>query len=603
MAGLEIVEIRDLKSFVDSYVTEVIARDAPTGGNTTSTGWNMGIGDGRTFNGAHNYAVYHHIRDELIFHCLITKEDTLGADALRINTHSRDALCLNPSTGWWREIQNTYGGTQRRLKMGQPNLSTGQQKVYCYNTNVTASGHYEIDALTGDPGATSLWPNLPDDFITSSNGTTGTEGYWEADDTNPEERPTTVIIFEGMTDTSDYTGETSASAGMLRGITSHPEGLALQTVERANFDGGTNTGRRWCWIDLDTGECVGVLGLPTNVNSTNSNTFAEPTLDGETFFWGHVQFVPDPDSTWAKPKGELVLSTSNAAAREKIGATIDDPAGSFTSLATRQYVAIHDFNPFELTTGPVRVHNRRTFLGLVDQPQEPIMNGGHNADNSGNAQDERALSVHYHPPTRSFFTWTSHPEVVNDDSADAPDLLDSRIIRWRRSFVVNRITQPTPDAAPAENTTIQLRTIAYTDLGQRASGAEVSFTLSRYSTRAESFDGTATGAGTYTVEADEIDDDNTLAVYEGDDVDNGGTLLVETTDYTVNYGTGVLTPVGSWPSDTIYVRYRHRNVKLTPAHGTLLTTGSTTDGDGNAFAFVEYGDNVDGELDVLEATA
>ena len=73
-------------------------------------------------------------------------------------------------------------------------------------------------------------------------------------------------------------------------------------------------------------------------------------------------------------------------------------------------------------------------------------------------------------------------------------------------------------------------------------------------------------------------------------------------DYTVNYGTGVLTPVGSWPTDTIYVRYRHRQVKLTPGHGTLQNSSGTTDNDGNVFAVIQYGTNVGAEIDTLLAT-
>ena len=141
------------------------------------------------------------------------------------------------------------------------------------------------------------------------------------------------------------------------------------------------------------------------------------------------------------------------------------------------------------------------------------------------------------------------------------------------------------------------------DVGDRAISAPVTFELFRVSTRDEQFDGTATGAGTYTVSTDEIDDDGHLAVYEGGSVDTGGTLLVETTDYTVAYGTGVLTPVGSWPTDTISVRWRHRGVRVGTGHGTLLNASSTTDGFGLAFASITYGADLDGELDELEATA
>jgi hypothetical protein len=254
-------------------------------------------------------------------------------------------------------------------------------------------------------------------------------------------------------------------------------------------------------------------------------------------------------------------------------------------------------------TGKVRVHNRRTFLGSVDVPWEPITDGGPNSTGANDGTNERNPALYYHPPSRTYISWIGRPFVVNDDTASAPDAGYSNLIRFQRSIVVDRLSQPTPETAVTADRVVRARVVANTDLGQRATSVQVSFTLTRESTRAETFDGTATGSGTYTVEADVIDEDGSLDVREGNDVDNAGTLLVETTDYTVNYSTGVLTPVGSWPTDDIYVRYRHRGVKLTPAHGTLLGSSGLTDVSGVAYASVSYpAAAVEGELDNLSAT-
>lgn len=601
---LEIIELRDLRTFVQSYVSTILARDLPGKSlvDDLTTGYNMGFGDGRDLGGG-RWSVYMHLRDQTFYNNISIKVNPVGPlDAIKANIHARDALCRNASVGFHREGDTLLSGlgshSASRVKVGQPNLQTGQQKLYWYKTGASFE-HLEISSVNGEILTTDVWPNMPaNDFLGVGAGTPAVNGEWgnDADDVwNP-------IIFEGMTDTSGYNQETSSSAGMLSGVTSHPEGLALTLVRQVRLN-GTLYGRRWCWIDLDTGNAVGVLGLPVRADTGSANTFGEASIDGVNFDWGAGQFVPDEDSTFSQPKGEIHFHSSESNAFERSGQTVTAPDGSsFTSLVTRNYVVAHDFNPFGVQTGTVRVHNRRTFTGIVDIPQEPIIASGFNATDGSTNYQERSIQLIYHPPSRSYICVTSHPENANRDGTDSPAVGHSRIVRFRRSVVNEFISKPTPTSEVQENRTVRFRTLVNTDLGEPSVGATVSFSYYRNSTRAESFDGTATGAGTYTVEADEIDEDGTLDVREGNDVDNGGTLLVETTDYTVNYGTGVLTPVGSWPSDTIYVRYRHRNVNLTPGHGTLLSASSVTDANGQAFASIRYGDNVDGELDGVEAT-
>lgn len=601
---LEVVEIKDLRDFTKSFVTDVIVADSSGATfNDTSTGWDLGIGDGTARGGDHLYGVYDHIRDRYYFHCQLTKRDGASATALRPSTYCRDALCRNSSIGWWRDQIDVYSGTQLRLKVGNPNLQTGVQKIYCYNT--AQNNHYEINPLTGDPlGGADLWPNVSGDFLTGPQAT-GNDGYWlAASGGNPGQALFMPVIFEGITSTVGWEPDGASNEGILwANGNSHPKGLALMTVEAVNFGGGSNLARRWIWVDLDTGEAAGVLGVPVVANSSNTNPFAEPTIDGRNFVWTHAQFVPDTDSTPSTPKGELHFSTTlDTAANEINGVTVEAPTQTFSSVVTRQYVAVYDFNPFNAGTGTVRQHNRRIFLGILDQPQEPIIDGGADSDGTDDGVNNRSTNVTYHPPSRTYFTVVGRPDAFESTNSDNPVAGHSRIIRWRRAVVVDRISQPTPTTAVTENRTIRSRVVCHTDLGERAVGVAVSFVLSRLSTRAESFDGTATGAGTYTVEADEIDEDQTLDVRSGNDVDNGGTLLAETTDYTVNYATGVLTPVGSWPSATIYVRYRHRNVKLTPGHGTLLSPSTVTDGNGNAFALIQYEGDQEGEIDSLAAT-
>lgn len=611
---LEVIEIRDLRTFTQSYTTQVVGPglQGASFNNDISTGWNMGSTDGMATSQAW-WSVYHFMRDEIVSIAAHTKRNG-AATAIRPGLFSRDALHRNPAVGWFREGDTLFGANgsftgRERLKVGQPNLQTGQQKLYYRRTILGGQGHIEIDPATGSLVGTPIWPNIPNDFVGSTVSDTNidTAGEWRVQTAPlPEQRAYNPVIFEGITSTVGYTAETSASAGILRGGNSHPQGLALIQAASANFIGGGSgnaVGTRWLWVDLNTGLAVGVCGLPVRADSGSTNTFAEPSIDGREFDWRIAQFVPDVGSTFAQPKGEIHLMTSLDTSFVLPGQTVVAPEQTFTSTVTRNYVAVHDFNPFNVSSGTIRVHNRRRFLGVVDCPQEPIISGGFNATSATNNHLGRNVTMIYHPPSRSYIIWAGHPANANGDEADAPVVGNSRIVRFRRAIVIGNISKPTPTTEVNENRTIQVRVLVRTDLSEPVAGTQVTFNYYRLSTRAESFNGTTQGATAYVVGAGVIDDDNRLEVRSGGSVDTGGTILTRPGQYTVNFATGTLTPVGSWPSATIFVRYRHRGVQRTPGHGTLVSASGVTDSNGMVFAQVRYQDNVDGEIDGMEATA
>lgn len=606
--SLDVIEIRDLRTWAQGFISAVIERDLP--GNSThddtSAGWNPGCGDGNDNANSIHYSIYNQARDQIVTICPQTKTLPSTATALNPSIYSCDALFRNPAVGWYREGATLLGSfvSRHRVKAGQFNPQTGEQRIYAR----TPSAHVELDPVTGGLIASGFWTGIPNDFAgsTVSDTSIDTAGEWRVQTTAaPEQRAYQPIIFEGITDTTGYVAETSPNAGILRGGNSHPEGLALVQAGAVNFIGGgagNNVGSRWVWVDLDTGLAVGCLGIPTRADSSSTGEFAEASIDGRAFDWRGVQFVPDEGSTFAQPKGELHLYTTLDGSFVLPGITVTAPEQSFSSTVTRNYVAVHDFNPFNASGGTIRVHNRRRFVGVIDVPQEPIISGGFDATNSGIHQ-LRSMTPIYHPPSRTYVVFAGHPTTAAADGADDPAVGQSRVIRFRRAVVVGDISKPTPTSEVSENRTIRARVIVNTDLSELASGVTVDFEIFRLSTRAETFDGTAQGSTPYQVDAEEIDEDGHLDVREADDVDGGGTLLVEGVDFTVNYGTGTLTPTASWPADDVFVRYRHRGVRLTPAHGTLISSSAVTDGSGQAFALVRYGDALDGEIDGIEATA
>jgi len=81
-----------------------------------------------------------------------------------------------------------------------------------------------------------------------------------------------------------------------------------------------------------------------------------------------------------------------------------------------------------------------------------------------------------------------------------------------------------------------------------------------------------------------------------------GIELAESTDFTVVLSTGVITWVTDQQGATLVsAAYEHRGTGALPAHGTLLGSSSSTDGDGRARTSVFYPDDDDlvGKLDLI----
>jgi len=589
---LQVIEIRDLRAFSQAYADSVINKDIA---QDVSSGFNFLPPMGQWQGAYYNHAAYDHIRDRLTYQIFGEKELPGGATAVDPGVVTFDAIGRNETIGWYRPA-TFYAGTIRSPYSGQPNLQTGAQNIYSWTGT---DDHVILNPTDGSLDSTDVFPNITNDF-NSGPIASGTAGYWV--DFSSVDAGWNVIIFEGITDS---TGMTEID----RGGSTHAEGLGLMHVGAINLDGGSNLSDRWAWIDMDTGEAVGVWDVPTRADTSSTLTGAEPSIAGYSFLWQRVQFVPDEGSTFAAPKGEIhVFSVNNNTAGYDIaGQTITAPSQEFTAQVERSFVTVYDFNPFAIDAGTVRVHNRRIFLGTIDTPVDPIIESGRTLASATSANDNfstRSRNVFYHPPSRTYVNHQGSSEFANSEGADDPRVGDSRIIRWRRSTTVAAIGQPVPETAVTESRTIRARVDAINDVGERAVSAPVVFELFKVSTRDEQFNGTTQASSNYVVDQGEIDDDGYLEVYEGGGIDSGGTLLVETTDYTVSsYATGTLAPVGSWPTDTISVRYRHRNVRVGTGHGTLLTGSTITDVSGIAFARITYGADLEGELDELEATA
>lgn len=616
-----IVEMRDVGAFANAFIASRGTRNMDAHNQDLTDGITLGPADGAVSGGPYANGIYLQTTDTYLWFQSVEKKDPLLVRTVFPFVYATDALYRNPDVGWAQPmifLPNPSSGASAfdffggqavaRLICGQPNMRTLEQNFYWYQSSGRWTRYRAADATIPGTDSDDIWPNIGQDMITNGAVDGSTAGYWTAADGGSVTTRWHGVVFEGITDTSDgMPGETDPRAGMIRGSSTHPKGLGLFRSDRFNFEGsGTpsdTTKQTWLWVDLDTGLAVGILGVEALAGSDNTvdTDWQEPSFNKRNgFFWDNVQFVPDVDSSFSKPKGELHFALSSESAYTNTSVTIDQPdsGGSYVSTETNeQLIKVYDFNPFNQTTGPERIHLRRTQTAFVQNPYQPVIRGGNTINElSGSRYDHLGSTVYYHPPSRTYVNVQCNTTSAQNAGTGEPAAGTHRIIRWDRDLTVDAVGYPFPDAAVTENGASYFDVLVTNDISGPIFEHTVYFQTFRASTRAETFDGTAQGASAYVVDNAVIDEDGSLDVREGGNVDSGGTLLVEGVDYTVTYATGTLTPIGSWPTDDIYVRYRHRSVEISPGWGTLSASSALTNIEGIATAVVTFPDNLDGEL-------
>lgn len=616
----KVVEIRDFRQVAIDFITLRGAPNMDINYQNLSSGVNLTGADGTAASAPFAAGQYFQTQDTYLWMQTQEKQLVGGARAFYGGLYAADAIMRRADRGWWVPLTYTpnpsVGGTSfnffggaapNKVVPGQPNMRTLDQRFYFYQ-----SGWHEFRAWDANIVNNDVWPNLGVDFLTNGAVDGSTAGYWSLDPGTSSTNRGGAIAFEGIKDTSfGMPGETAPGTGMIRGGTTHSKGLLLVRSEKYNFlgngTGNNNLNVTWLWVDISTGLAVGVLGVPASADSDTFTTWQGPSIDKrDGFFWDTVQFVADPDSSFDRPKGELHFFLCSESAFTRSGEAVEDPLGTSFNPTTSvaQYFQVFDFNPFNQTGGPERIHNRRTQEGVLHHPVAPLVPGGTvNLVPASGARNVRVSPrCFYHPPSRTYVNVQGSYSAASNDATGQPAVGSHRIIRWSRDHKDDFVSVPAPDTAVLENAASYIDVYVTTELNEPASGIPVYFRTTRRSTRAESFNGTTQGASPYVVARGVVDRDGFLEVRQGADVDGGGTLLVETTNYTVNYATGTLTPVGSWPSATIYVRYRHRGVPVTPGFGTLSFSSTVTDIEGKATAILLLPDNLDKELVGLDVS-
>lgn len=432
-------------------------------------------------------------------------------------------------------------------------------------------------AFTGPNGDFNMFQSVSLDFA-------GTEGTWQSFKTG-------VWIFEGLTD--GIPGETVST-----GANVYPDGLFLTQCNDGRVN-GTQFQNGWAWVDIRNRNAVGRLGgiPPTsfparaeaNPNSLEDQT--EAPISEEEFDWQVHGYQADADSIFVQPKGELFFVSEFI---PLVTAGLPTP-GDFALC----YVRWADFNPYNLASAvgtPNRIHGRITQTSRVTIEVAPMF-GIVGANDVSALQGDRPSPI-YDPIRRRVVLFLHDHIPIAEQELPGRNALSF----WSRQPDPVIVTAPTAVGVPRTADIVDYNTFVGGDLAEPAPALDVDWTLSAASTELEVLPITGGIGSTSTVVSAPIDDTvpttpgGTLAILAD------GVPLVVTTDYTVVLSTGVVT----WVTDqqgaaVVQASYEHRGVPIQPPHGTLLTSVTRTDADGNARTQVQYADDdaLVGRLDII----
>lgn len=375
-----------------------------------------------------------------------------------------------------------------------------------------------------------------------------------------------------------------------------PSGYALMAGAVLRDDAGAGLmdyQRVLCQVDLaDEGGATGPPGgfgraliVPTPNYYASSISPLHPTahagpIGGFNVWFDHLQFAPDGDSTVTAPKGRIFMVNRPNDNNHRI-----PPGPTGAGSVYHRFVKIIEWNPTgkDATPGNINRVNLRTLLVSLCKfiENETLANGGIGIGSEANMNDSIPF---FHPPTETMRYWVNTEPVAG--VADG----DSTAIEFSLTPEVDEITVPTAVGQAETAKTMQFRSTALGDLGERISGVDLDWTLDRRSTDGEVLTNPGPG-GSVAVANFPIDGesatDSSLVVFED------GVPLTVTTHFTVVLATGVITGVGAvFDVTKVYtVDYQHSTNGAQPPFGILRTTQSRTDANGVALATVEVPDD------------
>lgn len=575
--SLKFINAQDIVAFQNAVFAN--SNDPPeAGGGSTGTGAFSGF----TTSGQPQTMVYHQGRDRYYCVCRIS---SLGSSGEGIAYF--DPFLVNDSPPESDHIGDSLAGINVfHLSLDQFNEAVGKQRIFTANSGAGGDTQ-EVDEVTLAISAAIFTAGPNGNFKQSASDiATSSDGGWNA--LHP-----LSVFFTGLTD--GIPNET-----LQQGANVYPDGLYLAPMNAGQLE-SDNVRLQFGWVDIRTRRLEGLLGVadvtvsrvpiafPYEVDSSPTGNAGEALIGGDTFDWVCAQFIADGDSMFEAPKGQLLFHN-----RLEIPAITSPSPGD----QLRNYVRLTDFNPFGVAAAAgetSRTHGRVRLTSRIVLDVAPIF------DIAGEEDFINPASINGIQFDQLRQRFVVGP-IYSGQAGDFGRANSVAIGFYSPQPSVSIVTAPAARDVPRTNDIVDFETFAGGDLGEAIAGVDVTWTLARRSTEGEVLDASIF-PGTSIVDNFPIDDTNPSTPEGTLVVVADGTTLVETTDYTVALATGVIT----WVTDQsgaalVTATYEHRAVDADPAHGTLLTSRSQTDENGNARTQVLWPDNdaLVGKLDLLD---
>lgn len=580
--SLTLIQAQDISQFSRDVAVNSDDPPSPTGAYRI-----QGVYDGAANPGG---LVYLHSLDRYLALGRGTSPGTPGAKTVAFYKIDPFFLATNPPESGFLHVHASTG--PEAIILGDYDPSTGMQRVFSHQAGTEVL--LELNPLTMSLAGSSAFTGPNGDFdISMSDIASSSEGGWAAILLDPFR----IILFLGMTD--GIPGET-----INQGSNIYPDGLALLVV--TGTLNGISYNRVFGWVDIRTRRLVGILGsdpdgglsagtfasFPATVDSTpplGSNY--EGPIGGDQFDWVFNAFYPDSDSTATQPKGFLFASSF----RE-----IPVIGSSSPGDVQRIYLRFTDFNPFGVVAAsgqPSRVHGRIEMTTRMVPIINPMFDLAGVTEVVNPSANQPAWD-----PIRGRFVLILNSAVVANPPVTANG--DCAVGFYSQAPAIAFVAAPAPRSVPRTNAITEFQTAVSGDIGEPIAGATIGWTLSRRSTLNETLT-ISGGIGTTSTVANPPIDDEVPSVAEGTlRIFADGIELQETTDFTVVLSTGVITWVTDQQGASIVTAsYEHRQTSASPSFGTLLSSQSQTDENGQAITRVRYPDNdaIVGELDGIDA--
>lgn len=505
-----------------------------------------------------------------------------------VTTPNRPSLMFLDRLGLWQKRLGTGSGDfgwGRIDPLLVDNTSSAVKRI----STLTFQGQAQSAFNPSDPSSQRLFG------FNSINDDVWTEFDYVVDPTNPFTDPPFPNVGPGgpsaasgigITDPGAYTLSDNRSSnwvifpGWKNGDPSNVLGTALVAGATVRDALAVSNVHVPALVNLDTGFATALEGFPSTFQTSPANKFQSgPLFDQPITFFESLQFLADPDSTAAQPKGQIFMSAHISSEPEHFAMWREwNPENVASQSFPRTHLFTRVVTRFDVViTGDTLTVPDVDSNILAGIPPTTTIELNRLIVNPLNGRPTLLSGVNI----PSVGVYTGDPYINGILEATPVPVFDQYSNpRARQQVTTNRVVVIGSDALG--------------DLGEKIEGRDVEWELESISTQNETVDTTLLSPGDPAVALANIPvDRNNNFPFE---LTKGGVPMLETTEFTFVESTGIITFVSPEPTETDDFTY-----KMSYGHpaspdagttfGTLLSNFGVTDSRGEVVTRVQYPDD------------